>query len=1343
MRITLTVSEPATRQRRDVLVEVAAGARAGEVLDAVAGLLGSPAPRAAWVDGRRVDPGADAGAAGLRDGCVLSLDAPDRWQEPSLATVDPAVTVRSATGEVQVTRPPRLPGPGRDDVFRLPPPPSAAAHRPFPLLVALTPLAGSVALALVAGSARFLLLGLLSPLSLLAGAWSERRGERGRARAAAAEHRELEARVRAAAAAAATEELARRRLGSPGPDELLATATAPGVRLWERRSGDPDLLELRVGTGELPAEVRIETGDPLGRRRVERPALRDAPVVVPLGRLGVVGLAAAGQGLADWVVAQAAVLHAPAALQVVVLTSGDGADRWAWTRWLPHLRPRLGQDAQALVAVGTKAAARRVGELSALMARRAQSTGSAVAAGVAREPDVMLVVDGARRLRSLPGLAALLREGPAHRISALCLESDERALPEECRAVVARCTDGSLRVSVAGAEPVVGVRADEVSAGWAEQVARALAPLVDATPDDDADLPGSLRLLDVLDAEAPGLGAARADAVRGLWRRTGGRSTRALLGVSLDGAFAVDLRRDGPHALVAGTTGSGKSELLQTLVASLAVANRPDALALVLVDYKGGAAFRECADLPHTAGLVTDLDGALVERALLSLRAELARRERVLAAAGARDLDDHVRRVAEGRATGPALPRLVIVVDEFAALARELPEFVAGLVDLAQRGRSLGISLVLATQRPSGCVSPEIRANASLRIALRVSDAAESSDVIDAPDAASVPRTTPGRGLARLGPGSLVPFQAARVGGRRDVPARTSPSAADSPLASLARPVEPPADRDDPCAGAPSDLALLVAAVRDAAAAEGVGAPPSPWLPPLPDVLPAGALRHSPGAYALADVPARQAQHPVVADLAVLHHLLVVGTARSGRTTALRAYAAALATAHPPSAVHLYALDCAGGGLQPLAALPHTGAVVDRSDPERAARLLDRLVEELRHRQRLLADGAGAAGELPRLVLLVDGWEGFTTSLGEHDSGRPGDALLVLLREGTAAGITAVVAGDRSTVGGRLGGLVAARLVLRLAEPSDYPLAGVPARAVPAGGPLPGRAVPVGVPGLDAPGTTVQLTACGDGTSSDQQRALEALAGSWPATHDRRPFRVDALPGRTTYAAARALRPHRPRHARDTGWALVGVGGDELSALGPELRAGPGTFVVAGPPRSGRSTALVTLARSLVDDGTPVGVVAPRGGPLARLALERGLGSLVGDGARAPGSGGALAALVAQLGPHGAVVVDDGELLRDAHCSEILGELVRGAADGGPALAVGGLAEELCSGFSGWQVELRRGGRGLLLSPQGLVDGDLVGVRVPRSLVGGRVEPGSGLLHLGDGTLQRVRVPAP
>src|SRR5690606_32789040 len=186
-------------------------------------------------------------------------------------------------------------------------------------------------------------------------------------------------------------------------------------------------------------------------------------------------------------------------------------------------------------------------------------------------------------------------------------------------------------------------------------------------------------------------------------------------------------------------------------------------MTFVLVDYKGGAAFKDCANLLHTSGMVTDLDGHLTTRALVSLGAELRRREHLLARAGAKDIEDYLAAKQHG---DEPMPRLLIVIDEFAALVAELPDFVTGLVDIARRGRSLGVHLILATQRPAGVVSAEIKSNTNLRIALRVTDRNDSQDVIESGEAAEIAASLPGRAYARLGHSSLVAFQSSRVGGR-------------------------------------------------------------------------------------------------------------------------------------------------------------------------------------------------------------------------------------------------------------------------------------------------------------------------------------------------------------------------------------------------------------------------------------------------------------------------------------------------------------------------------------------------------------------------------------------------
>ena len=292
---------------------------------------------------------------------------------------------------------------------------------------------------------------------------------------------------------------------------------------------------------------------------------------------------------------------------------------------------------------------------------------------------------------------------------------------------------------------------------------------------DDSDLPRSVSWLELNDpkiAEDPAAIIERWQESRSILTGPAapgggppGRpgTLRAIVGSAGDGPLALDLRLHGPHALVGGTTGSGKSELLQTWILAMASAHSPQRVTFLLVDYKGGSAFRECVHLPHTVGLVTDLSPHLVRRALRSLGAELTYREHLFAAKHVKDLQELER---TGDPETP--PSLVIVVDEFAALVHEVPEFVDGVVNVAQRGRSLGLHLVLATQRPAGVIKDNLRANTNLRLALRMADESDSDDVLGSAVAAHFDPALPGRTVSKTGPGRLVPFQAGYVGGWTD-----------------------------------------------------------------------------------------------------------------------------------------------------------------------------------------------------------------------------------------------------------------------------------------------------------------------------------------------------------------------------------------------------------------------------------------------------------------------------------------------------------------------------------------------------------------------------------------------
>jgi S-DNA-T family DNA segregation ATPase FtsK/SpoIIIE len=465
------------------------------------------------------------------------------------------------------------------------------------------------------------------------------------------------------------------------------------------------------------------------------------------------------------------------------------------------------------------------------------------------------------------------------------------------------------------------------------------------------------------------------------------------IGIGRDGVVSIDLVRDGPHGLIAGTTGSGKSELLRTLIAGLARRHTPDELVFVLIDYKGGSTFDECARLPHCVGLVTDLDEHLGERALRSLEAELRHRERVQ------------------REQADSEPRLVVVVDEFATLAAELPDFLGALVGIAQRGRSLGMHLLLATQRPSGAVNASIKANTNLRIALRVQDAADSNDVIDIPNAAAISRDTPGRAFVRRGSGDVVLVQTA---------CSSLPERHRGEARVRVRPFRLAAREEEESSDGPSELSIVV----DELSTWNGTKPRRPWLPMLGTHIELAEI--APPGFALADDPDRQRQVPTAWEPAK-GNLALFGMVGSGTSTAMRAAVERLEDAE------VYAVDFGPDA------------------HERHARLMRMLRTELDRRR-------ASSCCTPLIVTCIDDIGAF---LAEHD-GINGvevtESFHRLFAEGPQFGVAFIVTADRAAaLPLRLSSLVIQKLLFELADPHDYGLIGLRPSEIPSF--VPGRAV--------------------------------------------------------------------------------------------------------------------------------------------------------------------------------------------------------------------------------------------------------------------------------------------
>ncbi len=689
-------------------------------------------------------------------------------------------------------------------------------------------------------------------------------------------------------------------------------------------------------------------------------------------------------------------------------------------------------------------------------------------------------------------------------------------------------------------------------------------------------------------------------AVMELWQQhEAGHATRQAdhglrvpVGVQSGAPFVLDLRQDGPHALVAGTTGAGKSEFLQAMIVGLATMHSPERVTFLLVDYKGGAAFKECVNLPHTVGMVTDLDRNEVRRALISLNAELHHRELLLQQADAKDLLEMERK---GHPDTP--PSLLIVVDEFAALAKEIPEFVDGVVDVALRGRSLGLHLVLATQRPAGVITGQIRANTNLRVALRMAADDESSDVVGSPVAAAIERRLPGRAVARIGPQELVPFQSAYVGGH--TLAHVQPPMARIRLFGFdhdtaieeERRVVVPADH-------PSDLQRLVANHRAAFGLFGAPAPRRPWLPSLAANYELGRLpRRSRRPGDRARRPRRAGPPAAVARPLPARHRRRAARARhggAGKTVALRSIAvsaglAAEASGHP---VEVHAIDFAGRGLDVLEALPHVGSVIAGDDTERVTRLLRTLRERID--QRAVAFAEVRASSLPeyrrtapdgattsRIIVLLDSYPGFQAMHERIEAGRWLDLFTRLVADGRQVGVHFVITADRRTsVPMALVSSLPRRLVLRLSSDDEYANAGEPAGILSATSPPGGRSSTAR--SCRSPCSAARRTASARPTPSPRSATRLRDGGVVPAPG------VGVLPDELRREALGC--PSTPERL------VFALGDSDLAPRG--LTLAQGHVLVTGPPRSGKTTTLATIAQAASAARLPLFHVHVRPTPL-------------------------------------------------------------------------------------------------------------------------------------------------
>ena len=1154
---------------------------------------------------------------------VLRIDVVAALNEPG----------RGRTGTVQFNRSPRVEKryPGED--YSGPDVPSEEEPVPFPWVSLAAPAVMGVAFIFIPGVTAFRFLFIaLAPIIMIGTFLSQRMQSRRKHKNAVAKFdRQLEFLGRTLESEREIER-AVRLAEAPSTEEVVRHAQEFGPLLWTRRPEHWSFLNVRLGIGSAPSrntvkDVNARNGIPEFIERfeavVEQYRLVDGvPVVDNLQNAGALGIAGSPTEAAEvthGILAQIASLYSPAEVAFAGVMSPGWAAHFGWLKWLPHtsgphtpLQSNQLADSvvtgQALLLSLEELIAERTARLNGQAGQdrgpievddSVMSKGAKVGDKQLDNEDdsaptipsiVFLISDDAPVDRAR--LVAVVERAAAAGIYPIWLAESVQQLPAACRTFV------GLDTPVAGSDPAVAtgtvglvrvgeeyaVTSSRMTTAAAFEFALGLAGVNDASAyvADQSDMPRSVSLVSLLGPEMLEVSEAVIDRWTqndSIHDRTPGAAfrprrsgkLRAIVGQGTVDAMHLDLRTQGPHALVGGTTGSGKSEFLQAWVLGMAAEYSPDRVTFLFVDYKGGSAFADCVHLPHTVGLVTDLSVHLVRRALTSLRAELHYREHLFNRKKVKDLIE-----LEKRGDPECPPALVLVIDEFAALVGEVPEFVDGVVDVAQRGRSLGIHLIMATQRPAGVIRDNLRANTPLRIALRMADAHDSVDVVDSSVAAGFDPSIPGRGVVKSGPTRVDSFQTGYAGG-------WTSSEKDTPsieVADLAFGHEVPWQEPNPKPElfdadlGPNDTARLVATITRAATEAGIPIPRKPWLDELGSVYDLALLRQRTDdelIIGVADDPTTQRQYPVYFRPDVDGNLAIYGTGGSGKSVLLRTLAVASGITPRGGPVQVYGLDFSSGGLRSLESLPHVGSIVQGDDGERVVRLVRMLRTMIDERvQRYGAVRASTVAEYrslanrpeePRILLLVDGMATFRQEYEFTGTANVFPMFQQLLSDGRGVGIHVVVTADRpASVSPTIAASIQRRVALRLAEENDYMLLDNKSDILGPSSP-PGRAL---VDGLE---TQVAVFG-GTANVAEQSAAIDKLATVMRANG------IADAPGIRRLADTIYRSDLEPT---TSGEVVIGVADDTLASIGivPE-----GAFLVAGPPSSGRSTALLALAQA-------------------------------------------------------------------------------------------------------------------------------------------------------------------
>lgn len=838
--------------------------------------------------------------------------------------------------------------------------------------------------------------------------------------------------------------------------------------LWERALGQNDFLRVRVGNGNGLLDAQISYSerkftiedDNLQEELYalcERPKeLHNIPITYSLFDhhvSGVIGKRKELETFAKGMIIQLAALYSYDEVKFIFLYDSDRESEFGFVKWLPH----VWNDDNKFRFVATNG--NEIKELSAYFEGIIEERLALNESDMEDVTPYYIVFSLSKDLavRSEMVKQILAKKENIH-MSVLAMYEELRDLPKECSMIVELVGDsGRLfdKNDISG--KIVEFTPDIYLSQSPLELSVRLSNITLNNASTSFMLPKTLTFLEMF-------GVGKVEHLNALtrWKENDPtKSLEAAVGVdTLGETFKLDLHEKfhGPHGLVAGMTGSGKSEFIITYILSLAVNYHPYEVAFILIDYKGGGMAKSFEHLPHTAGIITNLDGAAIKRSLISIESELKRRQAIFAEASKKvgvsniDIYKYQKLYRDGTVSEP-LQHLFIISDEFAELKTQQPEFMTQLVSAARIGRSLGVHLILATQKPSGVVDDQIWSNSKFRVCLKVQERSDSMDMLKRPDAAEL--TDTGRFYLQVGYNELFELGQSGWSGASYVPSDKVVKEKDNSVAvidkngHIVKEVKP--IKKNIGGKAKKQLDVITGYLCKIAEEEGIKVRPL-WLEPIPAVILMEELK---GKYATAsekfilnpvigefDDPAHQRQGVLRLPISQEGNVVIYGVAGSGKTTFLNAMLYSLIHEHTPDEVNLYVLDFASETLRAFAKAPHVGDVILAYEAEKIGNLFKMLLEEMERRKKLFANFGGdyrsyidTSGEnMPSIVIAINNFSAFTETYNEKE-----EAVSYLSREGTKYGIYFILTAlGTSSVRFKMLQNFKQLIVLQLNDDSDY-----------------------------------------------------------------------------------------------------------------------------------------------------------------------------------------------------------------------------------------------------------------------------------------------------------------